>query len=67
MHAEWMLAEGDHQELNFIGESGYNLWLSRTRGRETTRPKMCSRRWRDTWAKFHQISLSSSRCQATGA
>ena len=32
-HAEWVLADGNPQELIFIDESGYNLWLSRTRCR----------------------------------
>ena len=31
--AEWFLGDGDAQEVIFIDESGYNLWISRTRGR----------------------------------
>ena len=31
--AECMLADEDIRELIFVDESGYNLWLSRTRGR----------------------------------
>lgn len=31
--AEWMLQHGINQELIFIDEAGFNLWLKRTRGR----------------------------------
>ena len=33
-YAEWLVqAHGHNEEIIFIDESGFNLWLARTRGR----------------------------------
>lgn len=32
-HAQWLFDVGDHRELIYVDESGYNLWISRTRAR----------------------------------